>query len=263
MKKYFYFASAALLCGMLFTACTSADNPVGGTDEKPAATPVVATFEDVDVTLNDKDFWNGGQIGEGEEGDWGEINYACKATTGLITANVTYSYMEYAPGVGYDFWGGVAVSRRTGTTLANMDDQYNNIVGSGANGSQTFGVVYGNGSTIDINVEGGAEVSYLYVANNAYTMQNVLVGDGYSPKFANDGDHIYLNIEATKADGSTLTETVKLAEFTTSLSYLTGWEKVDLSAFGKDVVKLTFNFDAHNSGVPLYACIDDVAVLAE
>jgi hypothetical protein len=140
-----------------------------------------------------------------------------------------------------------------------MDDQYNNIVGCGANNSANYAVVYGQGVAY-INVEGGAEVSYLYVANSAYAMQNILVGDGYSKKFEDNGDHLYLIVEATKADGTTQEEQIKLAEFTTSLRYITGWAKVDLSKLGKNVTKLTFKMTAHNSGVPLYCCVDDIAV---
>lgn len=256
MKKTMFLASAALVMAMGLTSCSKEDNPAKPVENNP----VVATFEDADVTLNDKGYWNGGAIGQGVEGDWGETTYACKAKSGLVTIECDYSFMDMG-GYAYDWWGGIALSNRTGKELKDMDDQYNNIVGSGANGSATFAVVYGVG-VADINVEGGAEVSYLYVANSAYAMQNILVGDGYSKKFEDNGDHLYLIVEATKADGTKQEETVKLAEFITSLSYLTGWEKVDLSKLGKNVTKLTFKMTAHNSGVPLYCCIDDIAVLA-
>ena len=221
----------------------------------------VSSFEDTGVEFTDQNYWNGGMIGTPVEGDWGEDIYHCTWTSGLLTGHVDYNYMDMGD-YGYDWWGGIALSQRTGTELTNLDDQYNNIVGTGANGSKTFGVIYGDLFTIDVNVEGGATINSLYVVNSAYTMQNVLVGDGYSAKFQNDGDHIYLNITATKADGTEKIETVKLAEFTTELSYISEWTKVDLSGFGSDVTKLTFTFDAHNSGVPLYACIDDIEVVA-
>ncbi len=252
------FAGMAAVCGMLLTSCDGfKDNPM------PAGSVItISDFEDVNVQLNDKGFWSGEAIGEGVDGDWGEVTYACKATTGLLTINVNYSVMDMG-GYSYDWWGGIAVSNRTGKELTSMDDQYNNIVGSGVNGSNNFGVIYGSGSTIDVNVEGGAAIKYIYVANSAYTMQNVLVGDGYSPKFANAGDHITLIIKATRADGTTAQKEVSLAEYTTALSYITGWQQVDLSEFGSNVTKLTFDYDAHNSGVPLYACIDDIAVSAK
>lgn len=243
MKKILYFA-------MLFAMPVMAQQTT------------VSTLEDTGVTFTDQNYWNGGKTGTPEEGDWGEDIYHCSWTSGLLTGHVDYNFMEDEEyGYSYDWWGGIALSQRTGTALTGMDDQYNNIVGTGANGSETFAVIYGDLFTIDVNVGGGAMISSMYVANSAYTMQNVLVGDGYSAKFQNEGDHIYLNIEATKADGSTKTEVVKLAEFTTELNYLEGWTKVDLSGFGTDVTKLTFTFDAHNSGVPLYACIDDIEVV--
>ena len=256
MKKSMFLANAAIVMALGLASCTVQDNPV-----TPVTKPVVATFEDANVTLNDKGYWNGGAIGEGVEGDFGELTYACKATSGLVTVECDYSIMDYG-GFAYEWWGGIALSNRTGKKLKDLDDQYNNIVGSGAHGSATFAVVYGVG-VADINVEGGAEVKYMYVANSAYAMQNILYGDGYSKKFEDNGDHLYLIVEATKADGTTQEETVKLAEFTTSLSYITGWEKVDLSMLGKNVTKLTFKMTAHNSGVPLYCCIDNIAVVAD
>lgn len=246
---------AALLSGAAFISCSNEDVPV----EPVAGKVTIATFDDANVFLNMMGYWNGGQVGEGKDGEWGEITYKCPAMTGLVTINCNYSYMDPGEGYGYDWWDGIAISARTGTELTSLDDQYNNIVGTGANGSSNFGVIYSTGEA-DINVEGGAEVSYIYVANSAYSMQNILVGDGYSEKFQNAGDHLYLIITADKADGSQAQKTVKLAEFTTELSYIEGWEKVSLTEFGNDVTKLNFALTAHNPGVPLYCCIDDIAV---
>lgn len=242
MKKILYFA-------MLFAMPAMAQQTT------------VSTLEDTGVTFTDQNYWNGGKIGTPEVGNWDEDIYHCSWTSGLLTGHVDYNFMDDEYFGSYYWWGGIALSQRTSTELKSMDDQYNNIVGTGANGSETFGVIYGDLFTIDVNVDGGAMIKSMFVANSAYTMQNVLGGDGYSEKFQNEGDHIYLNIEATKADGTTKTEVVKLAEFTTELSYLEGWTRVDLSSFGTDVTKLTFTFDAHNSGVPLYACIDDIEVV--
>ena len=220
----------------------------------------ISTLEDTNVDFNEQNYWNGGKIGTPEEGDWGEEIYHCSWTSGVVTGHIDYNFMPDEGYGSYDWWGGLALSQRTGTELGGMDDQYNNIVGKGANDSKTFAVIYGDLYSIDINVEGGAKVKSMYVVNSAYTMQNVLVGDGYSAKFQNDGDHIYLDVTSTKADGTTAKQTIKLAEFTTELSYIKEWTKVDLSQLGDDVVKLTFTFDVHNTGVPLYACIDDIEI---
>ena len=245
-----------MVCGMMMCSCSVIDTPT--TPSEPQGVTTVATFDDVNVALNEDGYWIGGEIGEGVPGDWGEVTYDCTATTGLVTIHVAYSIMDMGA-YSYSWWSGMAVSNRKSTEMASLDDQYNNIVGGGANGSDNFGVIYSD-TEIDINVDGGAEISYIYMANSAYTMQNVLVGDGYSPKFQNDGDHIYAIVKAEKADGTIQEETVKLAEFTTALSYITGWQKVDLTGFGKNVTKLSVVMTAHNSGVPLYACVDDIAV---
>ena len=218
----------------------------------------VATLEDTGVEFNDKSFWNGGKIGTPEEGDWGEDTYHCTWQSGIVKGLLDYSIME---DYGYDWWGGIALSQRTGTDLTSLDDQYNNIVGTGANGSKTFGVVYGVGN-VDINVDGGAMVKSLYVVNSAYSMQNILVGDGYSEKFQKPGDHLYLIIEATRADGTTKEAEVHLAEWTDSLEYISDWTRIALDTLGTNVTKLSFKLTAHNSGVPLYVCIDDIEVVS-
>ncbi len=252
MKKNLYFASVAIVCGlaMSFTSCSKSDNPV-----EPTKTVTVSDFESTGVTFNEKGYWNGGAVGTPEEGDWGDLVYKNTAISGKATIHVTYNTMS-----GFDWWSGIALSQSASTEFVDLDSQYNNIVGGGADGSKTFAVVYGDLASLDVNVEGGAEVSSIAIANSAYTMQNVLVGDGYSPKFSKEGDHIYVNITATKNDGTEAVKTVKLAEFTTELSYIKGWEVVDLKELGKDVTKLTFTFDASNSGIPQYFCFDNLVI---
>lgn len=238
MKKIFYLA-------MMFAMPAMAQQTM------------VSTLEDTGVEFNEKNYWNGGKIGTPEEGGWGEDVYHCTWTSGKVIGNVDYNDMG-----GYSWWGGVALSKSTSTAFVNLDDQYNNIVGGGANGSETYGVVYGDNSTIDINVDGGALVKSIWVANSAYTHNNFTINTGsYDTKFTAEGDHIYLEIVGTKADGSEKTVTVKLAEFTDELSYIEGWKRIDLSPLGSDVVKLTFNFDCNKPMVATYACIDEIEVV--
>lgn len=240
MKKIFYFA-------MLLAAPAMAQEQT-----------VFSTFEDTGVEFNAQGYWNGGAVGEPVEGDWGELIYRSQFTSGMITGNVDYSIMYYGD-FSYDWWGGVALSQRIGTTLYSLDDQYNCLAGVGVNGSETFAVIYGDGATIELQEP--AEVRSFYVINSPYTMSTVLEGDGYCPKFENAGDHFYLVVTGTKADGTEMTKTIKLVDYTTELSYVSMWTKISLSEFGNDVTKLTFTFDTHNSGVPLYACIDQFEVV--
>lgn len=216
-------------------------------------------FEDTTVEFNEKGYWNGGKIGTPEEGDWGEQTYHCTAVSGLLTATCNYSTMD-----SYDWWGGVALSMSTSSAFANLDDQYNNVVGAGASGTPVYGVIYGNDAQIDVNVEGGAMVKGLYVTNSAYTHNNFTINTGsLDTKFTAAGDHINLDIVATKADGTTKTQTVVLAEYTDEggLTYINNWKWVDLTDLGTDVTKLTFNFDCNKPMVATYACIDQIEVV--
>ena len=88
MKKSMFFACMAFVMGLTLTSCSNDDNP---TPDPVLPASVVANFEDANVQLNDKGYWNGGQIGEGVEGDWGETTWACKATSGLVTIECDYS----------------------------------------------------------------------------------------------------------------------------------------------------------------------------
>ena len=237
MKKVFYFAALLAMPTM-------------------AQQTTVATLEDTGVEFNDKGYWNGGMIGEPEEGDWGEDVYHCTWQSGLVNSVVDFNDMD-----GYSWWGGIALSQSTSTDFVVLDDQYNNIVGGGANGSQTYGVIYGEG-TIGINVEGGALVKSIYVANSAYAHNNFTINTGsYDTKFTAEGDHLYLNIEATHADGSKKSTVVKLAEYGEELTYIEGWTRIALDQLGSNVVSLAFSFDCNKPMVATYACIDDIELV--
>lgn len=216
----------------------------------------VATLEDTGVEFNDKNFWNGGKIGTPEEGDWGEDVYHCSWVSGGLTGIVDYNYMD-----GYDWWGGIALSKSTSTAFTVLDDQYNNIVGGGAGGSETFGVIYGSG-TLLFNNKSGAMVKSISVANSAYTHNNFTINTGsYDTKFTKAGDHIYLVIEATKVDGTTKKAVVKLAEYDEELTFMDGWTTIALDSLGTDVVSLSFNFDCNKPMVATYACIDNITLV--
>jgi len=216
----------------------------------------VSTLEDTNVEFNEQGYWNGGKIGTPEEGDWGEDIYHCQWVSGELTGTVDYNYMD-----GYDWWSGIALSQSTSTAFTVLDDQYNNIVGGGDDGSKTFGVIYGNGTLLFNNKSGGM-VKSICVANSAYTHNNFTTNTGaYDTKFTAKGDHIYLVIEATKIDGSTKKAVVKLAEYDEELTYLTDWTRIDLDSLGTGISALSFSFDCNKPMVATYACIDNIEVV--
>ncbi len=238
MKKFFFFAV------MLLAVPATAQQTT------------VSTLEDTGVAFNQQGYWNGGQTGEPEVGEYGEDLYHCPWVSGGLTGIVDYSYMY-----GYDWWSGIALSKSTSTAFTVLDDQYNNIVGGGANGSETFGVVYQSG-TLRCNNKSGAMVKSISVANSAYTYNNVTTNTGsYDTKFTQAGDHIFLVITATRVDGTTKEAVVKLAEYGEELTVMDGWNTVALDSLGTDVVSLTFSFDCNKPMVATYACIDDIVLV--
>ena len=217
----------------------------------------VSTLEDTNVEFNAQGYWNGGMIGTPQEGDWGESIYPCTWVSGGLSGIVNYCEMY-----GYNWWDGIALSRSTSTAFIVLDDQYNNIVGGGADGSLTYGVIYGDGSTLLVNNKSGALINSICVANSAYTYNNITVNTGsYDTQFTTAGDHFYLNIVATRIDGSTKTAVVKLAEFDEELTYMDGWTRIALDTLGTDITSLTFNFDCNKPAVATYACIDNIEIV--
>ena len=158
-------------------------------------------------------------------------------------------------------WDGFAYSTMTSTTYASLDDQYNCVVGHGANGSQTFAVVYCNAyeklPTVK-RVDGEPFKVYGFsVTNSAYAYTSMKEGDAYAKKFDSD-DWFLLTIT-----GYYLKDKVGTVQFYLAANgeIVNDWNVVNLESLGT-VDRLEFNLSSSDTGewgmnTPAYFCIDN------
>lgn len=221
----------------------------------------VATFDDVDVNLSSDGYYMG------MESDNGEAK-----TSYYISGNYRFSLTNIKK---WNSWNDFAISNRTETSFKKLfPDQFNSCVGHGYNNSSNYCVLYVFGQSAPIEVVGKAEgevVRGLYLTNSAYTLSNILDGDGLSQgatgkKGFEKGDWLLLTITGIKADSSETKKEVYLADYRSSNTaehyYIGDWQWVDLSGMGA-IKELKFSFSGSRSNqggltTASYVCIDNI-----
>lgn len=164
----------------------------------------------------------------------------------------------------YWYWFGYA--NRTETKYESLDDQWNNVVGGGYNGSETYGVAYAaefNGPCYVTLLTEPAVVPGFYITNSSYAYNSMTGGDSFSKKFGK-GDWFKLTITGyDDNDEVTGTKEFYLADLRDSKKayVINDWRYVDLSGLGK-VAKIGFALSSSDNGdwgmnTPAYFCFDD------
>ncbi|MBQ8949013.1 MAG: DUF4465 domain-containing protein [Prevotella sp.] len=263
MKTNKFFGLAAIVCGAVLsmTSCTgNQDNPIVPEPFNPEPEPVVpelvsAVIGFESATLNEDGYWCGDENGEKFD-NWGSEAFACSYKEDIVNFPVNWT-------PAWASWMGYAVSNRTETTYAAetmTPDQFNNTTGTAKSGSN-FCVVQTYGETIDFDAAEGAVVKGFWYTNNAWTVDAILNGDGMTPGKFETEDWLKCTVTGTKADGTTATVDITLAE---NGDYVKDWQYADLSALGK-VVSLSFAFSGSKNNdygltTPAYMCIDDLEI---
>ena len=176
---------------------------------------------------------------------------------------------EFATGCFHDwsswYWFGYANS--TATQYESLDDQWNNIVGGGYDGSVNYGVAYAadfyGPSYVTLLTDEPAVVPGFYITNSAYAYNSMTGGDPYAKKFGK-GDWFKLTITGYDADDAvTGTKEYYLADLRDEATayIINDWRYVDLSGLGA-VAKLGFELSSSDTGdwgmnTPAYFCFDD------
>ena len=183
---------------------------------------------------------------------------------------------EFATGCMHDWasWWFFGYANSTATKYETLDDQWNNIVGGGYDGSKNYGVAYAaafNGpcTVTVLNHDGGIVVPGFYITNSAYAHTSMTNGDAYSKKFEKD-DWFKLTIKGFDAEGAeTGTKEYYLADLrdTEKAYIINDWRYVDLSGLGK-VSKLSFELTSTDNGdwgmnTPAYFCFDNFGAEGE
>ncbi len=182
----------------------------------------------------------------------------------------------------YGSWSGWAASNMTDVATAGYSNQFSayadlggDRLGGGADGSTTFAVAGGYGSSpLTITLpEGfdGAAFESIDVTNTTYTALSMLDGDDFAKKFGgesgNDPDYFLLTIDGIDDAGETL-DSIEfyLADYRfddNSLDYVVDdWTTVDLSSLA-GATSLQFVMSSSDSGdfgmnTPAFFAIDDL-----
>ncbi len=218
------------------------------------------TFEE--IALESNSWWNGSDMTGIHSTDiWGsEVYKNTFYANGFRFTNI------YNPSWGS--WSGFAISSMTDTNFIDYtQSQYNSCVGSGVDGSSNFAVVFpsGNNEAIEIDAEEGRTVSGFYVTNSAWNVDAYINGDGMTDGSFTTGDWCMLTITATRADNTTATQEVYLADYRSENpdehKYIDSWQWVSLSELG-NIKSLTFNITSSRNNewgmtTPGYFCMDN------
>lgn len=178
----------------------------------------------------------------------------------------------------YDSWDGWAVSATNDVTTPGFTNQYSSIVGSGFDGSTTYGVAFSFADNI-IRVEDSATgsstgtVNGMYITNSTYSFLSMLDGDAFAKKFGGEtgDDPDYFSVVFRgHLDGVISADSVEffLGDYRAADAandfLVDEWTWVDLSIFG-EVDSLSFSMRSSDVGqfginTPLYFCVDDITV---
>ena len=176
---------------------------------------------------------------------------------------------EFATGCmsDWDYWYFFGYANRTKTTYETLDDQWNNVVGGGYDGSANYGVAYAAAFNGPCYVTPLSDepivVPGFYITNSSYAYSSLTGGDPYAKKFGL-GDWFKLTITGYDADDEvTGTKEYYLADLRDAEKayIINDWRYVDLSGLGK-VSKLSFELSSTDNGdwgmnTPAYFCFDD------
>ena len=166
----------------------------------------------------------------------------------------------------WDYWYWFGYADRTETKYESLDDQWNNVVGGGHDGSATYGVAFAaafNGPCYATLLTEPAVVPGFYITNSSYAYNSLTGGDSYAKKF-DKGDWFKLTITGYDADEKvTGTKEYYLADLRDPAKayIINDWRYVDLSGLGK-VAKIGFELSSTDNGdygmnTPAYFCFDD------
>ena len=167
----------------------------------------------------------------------------------------------------WDYWYWFGYANRKDTKYETLDDQWNNIMGGGYDGSATYGVAFAaafNGPCyVTLLSEKPAVVPGFYITNSSYAFTSMLNGDGFAKKF-DKGDWFKLTITGYDAeDNVTGTKDYYLADLRNEATafIIDDWRYVDLTSLGK-VAKIGFDLSSSDTGdygmnTPAYFCFDN------
>jgi len=213
----------------------------------------------VDMTDNDNDIvdfeaeswnaliddpqYNGALIYSADEYKWTD------ATTQISSFCDKADWSAWGYGFGWNY--GIAISNYVDAEATSYDKQLSVPV---SNGSKNFAVVWENKSELSFADGNARIIKSMDVINTSYALANIKQNYG-------EGYFFTVTATGTKADGTTATVDIKLAEGETAIE---AWTTVDLSSLGA-VSKVVFTFDgsdksSYGVSTPKYFALDNIVV---
>lgn len=234
----------------------------------------VVDFEDLGQGLSTNDFFNGPVAGGATTtGPFSDTVVLGTFQSETLTLNNNHSQ-------DFGSWNGFAYSNVVDTTTAGFGNQHAAFAGSGAGGSQTYGVGFNtSGSfydapTIERTSDDDRQFESVAITNTTYAALSMANGDMFAKKFGgvSGGDPDFLSLTITgldASDSSIGTVEFFLADFRfadNSLDYIVDeWTTIDLSSLAQ-ARSLQFSIDSSDVGsfginTPTYFAIDDITLI--
>ena len=167
----------------------------------------------------------------------------------------------------WDYWYWFGYANHTDNKYENLNDQWNNVVGGGYDGSTNYGVAFAaefNGPCyVTLLSDEPAVVPGFYITNSSYAYTSMANGNSFAKKFGK-GDWFKLTITGYGADNAvTGTKEYYLADLRDAKKayIINDWRYVDLSSLGA-VAKIGFSLSSSDTGdwgmnTPAYFCFDN------
>ncbi|MBP7985252.1 MAG: DUF4465 domain-containing protein, partial [Bacteroidaceae bacterium] len=194
----------------------------------------VATFEDFNIPSGN--YW---------KGNFNTPDTLIKSGSYLFSNHSEIQNYGYEYRYGSDF--GVSKSTETTCTWIYGGEEFNCASGSGVNGSQQFAVAYIGSfdkcQAFMSDTVNGTSITGCYINNTSYVVSAAKGENSFEGKFVT-GDWLLLTATATKADGTSIKDSLYLIDFRSSIesehTYITSWTWFDFSNMGNDVKHITF-----------------------
>ena len=165
----------------------------------------------------------------------------------------------------FNYWHGFAYSNRTSTSFTKHTDQFNSAAGSGVNGSANYAVVYAQDGAVKVLNKEAETLNGFFVTNNAWVVNAILNGDGYTEGGFRKGDFVRLTAIGKHLDGTETRINYFLADYRADKEedryYLDTWQWFDLRPLG-EVCEVSFEIGStrgnlYGTTTPTYFCMDD------
>lgn len=165
----------------------------------------------------------------------------------------------------WNYWHGFGYANRTITSFIQRSDQWNSAAGGGNNGSANYAVCYPTDGVIRVLNAEEDVIRGFYVTNNAWVVDAILNGDGYTTGGFRKGDHLRLTAIGKALDGTEKRLDFYLADYrgdnADNYYYLDTWQWFDLQPLGA-ISELRFEMGSTRGNLygmttPMFFCMDD------